>query len=212
MSASVILTDTTRSSTYPDGDVLVFAGDMMTAGWDHFEIISFNKWLGTLPHPHKIVIAGNHDRLFETNPTYCQTLLSNAIYLKNSGCEIGGLKFWGSPYTPAFCNWAFNLEPEQLQAHWAQIPDNTDVLITHGPPYGVLDKAHPRHDHLGDNTLLGVAQIVQPFLHVCGHIHGGHGQEVYGNPDYPTLCVNASLVNEAYAPVNKPIVVELQNG
>lgn len=191
----------------PDGDVLIFAGDMMTGGWDRFEIVSFNKWLGELPHPHKIVIAGNHDRLFETNPAYCRGLLTNATYLENSGCEIGGLKFWGSPYTPAFCDWAFNLEPWELKANWDQIPEGTDVLITHGPPWSCLDKAHPTHDHLGDPVLHDRLIEVKPKLHIFGHIHGSGAKAV---KDITGLWhVNASLVNEAYAPVNKPIVIEL---
>jgi len=198
-----------RQFEIPDGDVLVFAGDIMTHGFNHVEIMDFNAWLGELPHKHKIVIAGNHDRLFETNPSYSRGLLTNATYLENSGCEIEGIKFWGSPYTPAFCNWAFNLEPWELSDNWKQIPSDVDVLITHGPPLGYNDKAHPTHEHLGDGVLRDIIEIVQPYLHVCGHIHGGHGWFEMGNPEYPTACVNASLVNEAYAPVNKPIVVEI---
>jgi Icc-related predicted phosphoesterase len=204
----VLISDTHgkhRDFEIPDGDVLVFAGDMMTDGWHWPEIMSFNNWLGELPHPHKIVTAGNHDRLFETNPSYARGLLTNATYLENSGCEIGGLKFWGSPYMPAFCDWAFNSTPEQLKKHWSLIPEDTDVLITHGPPWGTNDKAHPSHDHLGDKELTKAVARLVPRLHVYGHIHGGHGRS--GGLICPS--VNASLVDEAYQPVNKPIVVEL---
>lgn len=192
----------------PDGDVLVFAGDMMTAGRDHFEIISFNKWLGRLPHSHKIVIAGNHDRLFESNPSYAQGLLTNCTYLENSGCEIDGVKFWGSPYTPAFYNWAFNSTPEEFQKHWNLIPSDTDVLITHGPAFGILDTITAGTDHLGCIELAKTISRIVPRLHVFGHIHGGHGwmgKAFTGD----CKCVNASLVDEGYRPVNEPIVVEL---
>lgn len=206
----VLISDTHgqhKKFTIPDGDVLIFAGDMMTSGRDHFEVISFNKWIGTLPHPHKIVIAGNHDRIFETNPSYARGLLTNATYLENSGCEIDGVKFWGSPYTPAFCNWAFNSTSEELKHHWSLIPNDTDVLVTHGPPWSCLDKAHPTHEHLGDPVLHDRLIEVCPKLHVFGHIHGSGSK---GVRDLSGLWhVNASLVNEAYAPVNKPIVVDL---
>jgi hypothetical protein len=88
----------------PDGDILIHAGDFMTYGNAPREIIDFNAWLGRQPHPNKIVIAGNHDRLFESHPNPARALVTNGIYLEDSGVELEGLKFWGSPVQPPFNN------------------------------------------------------------------------------------------------------------
>src|SRR5580658_3578813 len=81
----------------PEGDILVHAGDFMAFGDKPREVTDFNQWLGKQTHRHKVVIAGNHDWMFERHPGAAQALLTNAIYLENSGTEIEGLKFWGSP-------------------------------------------------------------------------------------------------------------------
>jgi Icc-related predicted phosphoesterase len=197
-----------RDFEIPDGDLLVFAGDLMNGGYeDEVSLVrDFNAWLGGLPHKHKVVIAGNHDRLFESNPKYAQSLITNATYLENSGTEIGGFKIWGSPQQPEFCNWAFNVpRGEAIRKYWDLIPEDTDILITHGPPWGCLDKAHPMHGHLGCADLTQALRRVSPQLHVFGHIHGGYGRSGSGKD----ISVNASLVDEAYRPTHKPIVVEL---
>lgn len=181
----------------PDGDVFVFAGDLMNTGTKVKELTSFNKWLGTLPHKNKIVVAGNHDRLFETNPPLAQALLTNATYLQDSGVEIAGVKFWGSPWQPEYMNWAFNLPRggEELKRRWDEIPQDTDVLITHTPPYGCLDVEHAQS--LGCE-LLRDRMITAPSLklHVFGHIHDGSG---IVNTDTTTY-VNASFLNSRYQP------------
>jgi Icc-related predicted phosphoesterase len=191
----------------PDGDILIHAGDFAAFGDTPIEIIDFNQWLGTLPHRHKVVIAGNHDWMFERHSGAARELLTNAIYLENSGTELAGLKFWGSPVQPEFNNWAFNVaRGAAIRRYWKMIQASTDVLVTHGPPYGVLDTAHPTTDHLGCEELAEVVQQIRPSLHVFGHIHGGQGQQ---NSD-GTLYVNASVVNEAYQLVYAPQVVEIQ--
>jgi Icc-related predicted phosphoesterase len=134
----------------PDGDVLIHAGDFTAFGERPKEIIDFNQWAGKQPHQHKIVIAGNHDSMFERHPGAARELLGNAIYLENSATELAGLKIWGSPVQPEFNNWAFNIaRGAAIRRYWKMIPTNTDVLVTHGPPFGVLDKAHPSSAHLG---------------------------------------------------------------
>jgi hypothetical protein len=128
----------------PAGDVLVHAGDFMAFGDAPKEIVDFNHWLGKQPHRFKVVIAGNHDLMFERHPGAAKELLSNAIYLENSGTELLGLKFWGSPVQPEFNNWAFNVaRGAAIRRYWQMIPEGTDVLVTHGPPFGVLDKSFP---------------------------------------------------------------------
>ena len=191
----------------PDGDILIHAGDFSAFGDTPIEVIDFNRWLGTLPHRYKVVIAGNHDWMFERHPGTARELLTNAIYLENSGTELAGLKIWGSPVQPEFNNWAFNVaRGAAIRRYWQMIPASTDVLITHGPPHGVLDTAHPTTAHLGCEELAEAVQKIRPMLHVFGHIHGGQGQL---NSD-GTLYVNASVVNEAYQLVHAPQVVEIE--
>jgi len=130
-----------RMLEIPDGDVLIHAGDCLGAGTlDNVE--DLNDWLGTLPHKHKIVIAGNHDWVFQEAPDFAREALTNATYLEDSGTEIEGVRFWGSPWTPTFVDWAFMLDRGQLlHDRWMQIPEDTDVLITHGPPKGIGDES-----------------------------------------------------------------------
>lgn len=191
----------------PDGDVLVFAGDLMNSGWDWRDISSFDKWLGTLPHKFKVVVAGNHDWLFERNPTASFALLTNAThYLENDGTVIDGFRFWGSPQQPEFMNWAFNVpRGAAIKRYWDLIPDDTDVLITHGPPYGIQDKVAWNGRPLGCEELRFAVQRVRPQLHIFGHIHGGAG--VYKEPFTGTTFVNTSFLNEDYAPWALPINV-----
>lgn len=194
-----------RNFTTPPGDILIHAGDIMTDGYRSREISDFNTWLGEQPQVKKVVIAGNHDRLFEST-TSAQGVLTNAIYLENSEVEIDGLKFWGSPAQPEFYNWAFNYKRgEDIDRIWRMIPDDTDVLITHGPPSGILDTVRPGKEHLGCGNLRAATVRVKPKLHVFGHIHGGYGEF----DDGTTHFVNASLLSESYQPVNQPIVVDL---
>jgi predicted phosphohydrolase len=190
-----------------DGDVLIHADDFMAFDDTPREIVDFNQWLGKQPHRHKIVIAGNHDLMFERHPGAARELLGNGIYLENSGMELLGLKIWGSPFQPEFNNWAFNVaRGAAIWRFWKMIPENTDVLVTHGPPFGVLDKAHPSTAHLGCEELANAVEEIKPRLHVFGHIHGSHGLSL-GNG---TQFVNASVVNEAYRLVHGPQVVEIE--
>lgn len=133
----------------PDGDVLVHAGDFMNAGYDPEEIRSFNRWLGEQSFEHRVVCAGNHDRYFEISPQRARSILTNAIYLENTDVKIAKVSFWGSPYTPEFLNWAF-MYPRGSAAkrYWDLIPYDLDVLITHGPPFGILDQISPGSAHL----------------------------------------------------------------
>lgn len=184
-----------RVGPVPDGDVLIHAGDFMNSGREISDVIRFNAWFGDQPHRHKILIAGNHDRMMESHRSWCEGLLTSAIYLEDSGCMLDGFRFWGSPFQPEFCNWAFN-EPRgaAMRRHWELIPDDTDVLITHGPPFGIRDWVHLGAENLGCEDLLQAVQRIKPQIHVFGHIHGGRGIEQ--NED--TLFVNASFLDETY--------------
>ena len=186
----------------PDGDVLVVAGDM-TAHGDLYGVREFDDFLGRLPHPHKIVVAGNHDWYFESHPG--QPEFMNAIYLQNNYITINGVKFYGSPYQPEFCDWAFNLRRGlPLAAQWAQIPDDTDVLITHGPPAGILDRTMDGQN-VGCEDLLHRVREIKPKVHVFGHIHCAHGAVVKDEITF----VNAAICTESYLPKQRPIRVTI---
>jgi Icc-related predicted phosphoesterase len=182
----------------PDGDVLIHAGDFMNSGYDVQDILSFNRWLGKQPFKHRVVCGGNHDRYFEDAPHQARSLLTNATYLENSGVMIDKVTFWGSPYTPEFLNWAF-MYPRgtSAQRYWSQIPDNLDVLITHGPPFGILDQTAPGEAHLGCEELLNAVEEKKPRVHLFGHIHGGAGTL----ENRATRFVNAAYLNERYKPL-----------
>lgn len=204
----------------PDGDVLVHAGDFCSMGVER-EVHKVAKWLKALPHRWKIVVAGNHDRFFEQQPEMARAYLEpDIIYLQDSGCEIEGLRFWGSPWQPWFYDWAFNLPRKgiKLREKWNLIPMDTDVLITHCPPYGILDEVRTRMTAWGPTEEgsgpLGCEELairlaaVRPRLHVFGHIHDSYGVLQRGD----TTFVNASVCNEDYAPVNPVWTVDLEPG
>lgn len=158
----------------PPGDLLIHAGDITNHG-DPDDVVKFDRWLGGLPHRHKVVICGNHDFCFEQTPEQARSLITNAVYLQDFAVTIEGIKIYGSPWQPWFGGWAFNLErgPE-LAEKWKLIPDDTQILITHGPPAGILDKT--RHgDIVGCMDLFHRVWEVRPRLHVFGHIHEAAG-------------------------------------
>ncbi len=197
----VVISDThglhEKVDRLPAGDVLVHAGDFMNSGYDVQDIMSFNRWLGDQPFKHRVVCAGNHDRYFENAPRPARELLTNATYLENTSTTLDGVTFWGSPYTPEFLNWAFMYQRGSGAQYWNLIPDNLDVLITHGPPLGVLDQAVPGEAHLGCAELLDAVRQKKPRVHIFGHIHGGAGTF----ESETTRFINAAYLNERYRPL-----------
>ena len=187
----------------PAGDLLIHAGDVSRGGKPK-EIRRFNKWLGTLPHRHKVVIAGNHDFWFENERGKAEAFITNAIYLNDSGVTIEGINIWGSPITPWFFDWAFNrARGREIRKYWDLIPQNTDILITHGPPKGILDKV-AGGEEVGCEELSEVLTYLCPKYHIFGHIHEAQGTlEVNG-----THYINASMLNLRYEAVHKAIVIE----
>jgi Icc-related predicted phosphoesterase len=159
----------------PDGDVLVHAGDMCRRGsLEELEVAA--QFFLSLPHRHKVVVAGNHDWSFVNQPEEARRLLGDAVYLEGSGAEVAGLRFWGGPWQPEYNDWAFNLPPgEPLAEKWARIPDGLDVLVTHGPPRGIGDKSGYSEVRGGDEELLRRVRQVRPRLHLFGHIHEDGG-------------------------------------
>lgn len=186
-----------RIGSLPEGDVLVHAGDFMNSGFDLEVIASFNRWLRKQPFKQRVVCAGNHDRSFEFMPEIARGLLTDAVYLENDGITMDGVSFWASPYTPEFMNWAFMYpRGDAGKRIWDLIPSPLDVLITHGPPHGILDQVAPGGEHLGCEELLKAVEAVKPKVHIFGHIHGGAGVFETG----ATKFVNAAYLNEQYRP------------
>lgn len=202
MTKIVALSDTHgrhRRLDVPEGDILIVAGDI-TGGGVRLEDVA--DWLDELDHPHKFVVAGNCDGTIERDPDAARRVLSSATYLQDEAVEAEGLKIYGSPWQPVFLNMAFNLpRGEPLAKKWASIPEDTDVLVTHGPPHGVLDETS-RGERVGDRALATRVTDVRPGLHIFGHIHESRGTDRRDD----TLFVNAACNSSG----RNPFVLEMQ--
>jgi len=203
----------------PECDILLHAGDFSYMG-KAIDIVELNHWFGKLKASGKVkeivAIAGNHDWLCETNPSLAASLFTNCIYLNEQPAEVMGLKIFGSPIQPWFCDWAFNRRRgDEIARHWAKIPDDTQVLVTHGPPMGILDivKDNPYNltngpDHLGCYDLTKrIGELKDLKLHVFGHIHDSNG--VYIDPVTGKTFVNAAICSEEYKPIQPVHVIEI---
>jgi len=181
----------------PECDIFIFAGD---AELDTFKALTdFNDWVGIIKAKHKIVCGGNHDFYLEKRPREeLQTYFTNAIYVENESIEIMGIKIWGSPYSVMFNNWAWMMNSAQLAKVWARIPDDTDIVITHSPPFGILDSTPFSKWPCGCPTLLSRMEEIKPKYHIFGHIHNDYGIQV----KHGTTFINASLLNDHYKLVN----------
>ena len=204
----------------PHGDVLLHTGDFSGIG-DEEEVVEFNRFLGSLSFRHKIVIAGNHDLTFDiekqeslkkrfnnlinVDAKRVKSLLKECTYLEDSEVLINGYKIYGSPWTPTFFDWGFNLDRgPDIKQKWDLIPGDTDILLTHGPPKGILDRCSDGSE-AGCEDLLFKIQEVRPLIHVFGHIHEGYGVKFKGT----TKFINASNCTLRYQPTNKPWVFDL---
>jgi len=196
---------------YDKDSTLLIAGDI-TAKGSPIELIQFLKWLENLDFEHKILVAGNHDFDIEKYPIDFTDLLKNypsIIYLENSGITIEGVNFWGSPDTPEFYNWAFNKTHDELVETWSKVPDNTDVLICHGPPKGILDRVNNTWSpdpHVGCLALRDMTLTSNIKHCVFGHIHEQGGKSVtVAN----TTFHNVAVLDERYIMTNKPTVFSI---
>lgn len=213
----------------PSCDILAHAGDATMLGTED-ELSEFVRWLAKQPAKHKVWVAGNHDWGMESDQKafdrfhfkrrlpncsidglreYIEQLCKDlgVTYLNNTGVEVEGLKIWGSPDQPAFCGWGFNRSNTFLTEHWKTIPDDTDILITHAPAYGILDTLEDG-DMVGDVPLMKRLNTLPNLkLHLCGHIHPSYGTIQVGN----TIHVNGSILDDDYRIRNKPIEIKLDN-
>jgi len=196
-----------------DCDVLVHAGDLLNQGklaelklaaeWINYQATRFR---------HVVLIAGNHDFIFEAFMKENEEARlrkdffpsRNVHYLRDSGVTIDGVNFYGSPWQPWFYDWAFNAQRgPDIKKYWDMIPQDTDILVTHGPPKNILDRVG--YQSVGCEELDKAIMRVRPEIHVFGHIHCGYGYKSFNGTGF----YNVAVVNEAYEVVNKPWVVEI---
>lgn len=195
----------------PKGDVLIHTGDCTRRGRPD-EIRRFERWFAGRPHPHKLLVPGNHEvgwddprRLDGLRRRFSE---GGIRILHDDRCVLGGLTFYGTAWQPRFGEWAFNVpRGEDLRKKYAKIPAETDVLMTHSPPLGILDRT-PTRRHVGARTLRERVQAVHPRVHLFGHIHNAHGLERRRN----TTFVNGAVCDEAGQPRHAPIGLTLPPG
>lgn len=196
------------------GDILIHCGDFSGHSYPE-ELIEFNNWLATLNYRHKIVIPGNHDRIFERNEAMARSLLTEATVLIDQYIEIEGLKIYGAPWTPKYGHWSFMRSIDDLKEKWENIPSGLDILVTHGPPRHVLDEVMDYMPHLGSYEprftgcphLFNKVMETKPKYHIFGHIHEGYGAKEVNE----TLFLNVACLNERYQPVNSVTVFAIDN-
>jgi Icc-related predicted phosphoesterase len=194
-----------REIDVPEGDLLIHAGDVSPLSGKRSAIVDFNLWLGELPQKFRCLVPGNHDYLLMARE-FRRSLLSNAIVLVNEGIEIEGLRIWGCPVTSLESD-AFGVESAKSRREvYSQIPEDTDVLITHQPPFNVLDSDFDSNWHFGCRELLDAVTRVRPKLHVFGHVHTGYG--VFETDD--TTFVNASQL-DMRGGLNSPLAFRMTN-
>lgn len=203
----------------PLGDVLIHCGDATNKG-TVAELIKFNTAIGELPHRFKLFVSGNHDKLVERDWNLARNLLTNVIILQDEEVVIDGIKFYGSPWQPKFGHgWAFNKQRSEMREIWSRIPNDVDVLITHTPPYGIMDRII--HRDYGDDESVGCVDLlseyerISPKLHVFGHIHRGYGiQYPYNSTGIratsSTIFINAAICNDHHEPINAPFIIDTE--
>lgn len=198
----------------PGGDLLIHAGDISSRGYIH-EVQNFCKWFNSInSYDYKIFVAGNHDFLFENQSDQAAEIVNSyewITYLQDSFVSVRDgadnfVKVYGSPWQPEFYHWAFNLprNGEELTKVWNDVPDDVDILVTHGPANGILDQIKGMSDKLGCELLAARIATIKPKIHVCGHIHSGYGYYFDGSTHY----FNASVLNERYDHEYEPMTFD----
>lgn len=206
------------------GDIILHSGDATSRGWWN-EIKDFAEWYAKQDYKHKVFTPGNHDFGFEKEPQKYRDMFKDlGIHLLiDEGVTLEGIKIWGSPVTPWFHDWAFNRARNGQEAslykvdyifpHWDMIPMDTDVLITHGPPYLILDELQyvdgtPKGQFVGCEDLAKRVKEVKPKIHAFGHIHCGNGSLIEDD----ILFINAANLDECYSYSYKPAKVKYEDG
>jgi predicted phosphodiesterase len=215
----VLISDTHQlhnkvSEDLDTGDIIIHAGDFMNSGYSKTEAEQFFKWYELRPFDTRVFISGNHDRIMQNEPEMMRGLLTGYTdieYLEDEELVIEEdgvppIKIYGSPWQPEFFDWAYNLprNGSELQEKWDAIPEDTDILITHGPAWGFVDQVHGKTAHLGCELLTQRINQIKPKIHVCGHIHSGYGHYFDGHTHF----FNASVLNERYQYTQLPWIFD----
>lgn len=208
--------------TIPECDLLISAGDYSFRGEMHM-VKDFHTWLNKQPARHIISVQGNHETFADVGLAKAAALEAcpNVHFIEHGAVEIEGLKIFGSAWTPWFYDWAYNAmrklsDAQEMQRpfigdKWEDIPMDTEILITHGPAFGMLDQTYyidgvtPRERVGCDLLLQKIIQLENLKFHVCGHIHSGHGQKSFHGKQF----YNASICGETYQADYEPIIVEI---
>jgi Icc-related predicted phosphoesterase len=193
----------------PQGDLVLIGGDICPVSnhsvefqWNYLGQ-NFNNWVNKIDAP-VVWIGGNHDFVLEQYPTAHEDV-ENATYLQDHTIRLNDLKIHGSPWTPQFFDWAFMKNDDDLAENWTMIPDDVDILITHGPPHGCLDLTQ-RGVNAGSKTLSNrLTELTNLKLHVFGHIHEAFG--VFATKD--CTYTNVAHVDRSYEPRKERTVIEL---
>jgi Icc-related predicted phosphoesterase len=193
----------------PDNiDIVIFSGDCSNPRdklLSSFEIKTFISWFKKLPIKHKIFIAGNHDLGIEKGLVQKIDFSGyNIHYLENDYVNIEGIKIFGSPYTPSFgSGWAFNKDRSKIDRYWSEIDEDTDIVVVHGPPKGILDLSYSRDgilEYCGCNSLKKhILNRVKPKFCLFGHIHNCEdiiNAGVTKLSNYNTIFSNGSVVTD----------------
>lgn len=188
-------------------DMLIHAGDFSFQGRLQ-ETIKFLQWIEVQPAKYRIFIEGNHDGMGDLQPSLFKELLKEhaptTIFLRNEGCEIEGIKIWGRQITPTFGEWFHMADPQspKMLKSLSIIPSDINILINHGPAYGILDRTNAG-ENVGCMDLLNELDRFKSLkLHIVGHIHEAAGQIIVNGVTH----INASVLNERYINSNKPII------
>lgn len=203
----VVLSDNHSNYDFetPEGDVLIHCGDFSYQG-KPLEIMNFIDWFKQQPHKHKIWVPGNHELSLEDFPYNIEVIEqeTGAICIHNKEYMINRIKFFGSAMTPNFRDWAFMHNKKQAQRYWSHAPYRVDVLITHGPPKGILSNNLEGED-CGCPYLRQYVDRTKPKIHCFGHLHESYGHKKISNTDF----YNVSVLNRAYKLENQPTIMEI---
>lgn len=194
----VVISDTHNQHdrfTLPEGDVLVHCGDFTAAGSDP-ELRDFDRWLAGLPFEHKLIVAGNHEYWMDGTGARIEALIRHGRVLMDELVEIAGRRFYGM-------SWVSRGGGPSAD-RFDRIPAELDMLLTHEPPFGVLDRTL-QDQHLGCPELLGAVQLLRPRRHAFGHIHENAGETEQDG----TRFINACVVDELYRPAREAWLIDV---
>jgi Icc-related predicted phosphoesterase len=202
----------------PEVDIMIFAGDCSNSRnpyENELETRRFLEWYSILPCDNKVYIDGNHST-HSLKRLIRKEEYPNLIWLEHESANVKGLNIFGSPYTPRYgTDWAFNYKRNVAKVYWDSIPDNTNVIVTHGPCKGMLDLTDDKDSgnlvQVGCKALYNRVMEVNPSLHIFGHIHSENGINNYGiyKGNYKTTFVNASCLNHHTAEIYNGHILEI---